>query len=158
MVRKSRKPADSQHIPVAVNFGMVIAAMSELGIAIHPASQKANRGRASINGVPFLFALLPTAAIVRGVVEFPDPSAADDVIPHVSWLLACNQVNVSLDCGRASVVSVPDGYQLRAEVELPLATGLSRRQLRSGLQAAVDQVFSILEETEAAQLSTGSRP
>ncbi|AKK06036.1 hypothetical protein CMUST_08560 [Corynebacterium mustelae] len=150
-MRKLHKPADSYRIPVAVNFGMVVAAMSELGIAIHPASQKADRGQASINGVPFLFALLPTAVIVRGVVKISDSSAAEDIFPHVSWLLACNKVNVSLNCGRASVVTVSDGYHIRAEVELPLATGLSRLQLRSGLRAAVDDIFNILEKIEAAQ-------
>ena len=101
---------------------------------------------ANLNGLPCMFAVLDSVAIVRCDV----PTDAEYAKADAGLFLAANQIN-SVAMGASAVITDFDGMLLvRTESDIPCAAGMNDEQLASALRASVDGVINAQNAMVAA--------
>ena len=140
------KPAQDPHALPDVTLERIIAAMKTFDIELEPVTGRTDAATANLNGLPCMFAVLDSVAIVRCDV----PTDAEYAKADAGLFLAANQIN-SVAMGASAVITDFDGMLLvRTESDIPCAAGMNDEQLASALRASVDGVINAQNAMVAA--------
>ena len=139
-------PAKDPNALPDVTLDRVIAAMKTFDIEFEPVTGRTDAATANLNGLPCMFAVLDSVAIVRCDV----PTDAEYAKADAGLFLAANQIN-SVAMGASAVITDFDGMLLvRTESDIPCAAGMNDEQLASALRASVDGVINAQNAMVAA--------
>lgn len=120
-----------------VTLDRIISAMQTFDIELTKVEGRDDAATANLNGLPCLFAVLDSVAIVRCDV----PTDAVYTQADAGLFLAANQIN-SVAFGARAVISEHENLLVvRTERDIPCAAGLSDEQLTAALKVAVDGVI-----------------
>ena len=120
-----------------VDLDRVIEAMKTFDIELTAVEGRDDAATANLNGLPCLFAVLDSVAIVRCDV----PTDASYAKADAGLFLAANQIN-SVALGARAVITEHEGLLVvRTERDIACAAGMSDEQLAASLKAAVDGVI-----------------
>ncbi|APT92455.1 hypothetical protein CPHO_05665 [Corynebacterium phocae] len=133
---KTLNPNDPNSLAI-VDIDRIIEAMATFEIELERVEGRDDAATANLNGLPCLFAVLDSVALVRCDVQTDATFLGADA----GLFLAANQIN-SVAFGARAVISEYEGtLVVRTERELPIAAGMNDQQLRTQLKAAVDGVL-----------------
>ncbi|HCD4227670.1 TPA: YbjN domain-containing protein [Corynebacterium striatum] len=120
-----------------VDLDRVIEAMKTFDIELTAVEGRDDAATANLNGLPCLFAVLDSVAIVRCDV----PTDASYAKADAGLFLAANQIN-SVALGARAVITEHEGLLVvRTERDIACAAGMSDEQLAASLKVAVDGVI-----------------
>ncbi|HAT1180371.1 YbjN domain-containing protein [Corynebacterium striatum] len=120
-----------------VDLDRVIEAMKTFDIELTAVEGRDDTATANLNGLPCLFAVLDSVAIVRCDV----PTDASYAKADAGLFLAANQIN-SVALGARAVITEHEGLLVvRTERDIACAAGMSDEQLAASLKVAVDGVI-----------------
>ncbi|MFS0060327.1 YbjN domain-containing protein [Corynebacterium striatum] len=120
-----------------VDLDRVIEAMKTFDIELTAVEGRDDAATANLNGLPCLFAVLDSVAIVRCDV----PTDASYAKADAGLFLAANQIN-SVALGARAVITEHEGLLVvRTERDIACAAGMSDEQLAASLKVAVDSVI-----------------
>ncbi|ACP32765.1 hypothetical protein cauri_1172 [Corynebacterium aurimucosum ATCC 700975] len=129
-----------------VTLDRIIEAMRTFDIELEPVSGRDDAATANLNGLPCMFAVLESVAIVRCDV----PTDVNYAKADAGLFLAANQIN-SVAMGARAVIADFDGMLLvRTEADIPCAAGMTDEQLAAALRASVDGVINAQNAMVAA--------
>ncbi|HAT1211964.1 TPA: YbjN domain-containing protein [Corynebacterium striatum] len=120
-----------------VDLDRIIEAMKTFDIELTAVEGRDDAATANLNGLPCLFAVLDSVAIVRCDV----PTDASYAKADAGLFLAANQIN-SVALGARAVITEHEGLLVvRTERDIACAAGMSDEQLAASLKVAVDGVI-----------------
>lgn len=120
-----------------VDLDRVIEAMKTFDIELTAVEGRDDAATANLNGLPCLFAVLDSVAIVRCDV----PTDASYAKADAGLFLAANQIN-SVALGARAVITEHEGLLVvRTERDIACAAGMPDEQLAASLKVAVDGVI-----------------
>ena len=120
--------------------------MKTFDIELEPVTGRDDAATANLNGLPCMFAVLESVAIVRCDV----PTDVNYAKADAGLFLAANQIN-SVAMGARAVIADFDGMLLvRTEADIPCAAGMTDEQLAAALRASVDGVINAQNAMVAA--------
>ena len=120
-----------------VTLDRIISAMQTFDIELTKVEGRDDAATANLNGLPCLFAVLDSVAIVRCDV----PTDAVYTQADAGLFLAANQIN-SVAFGARAVISEHENLLVvRTERDIPCPAGLSDEHLTAALKVAVDGVI-----------------
>ncbi len=129
-----------------VTLDRIISAMQTFDIELTKVEGRDDAATANLNGLPCLFAVLDSVAIVRCDV----PTDAVYTQADAGLFLAANQIN-SVAFGARAVISEHENLLVvRTERDIPCAAGLSDEQLTAALKVAVDGVIGAQDSMVAS--------
>lgn len=138
--------AEDPHALPEVTLDRIIEAMKTFDIELEPVTGRDDAATANLNGLPCMFAVLESVAIVRCDVPTDVTYAKADA----GLFLAANQIN-SVAMGARAVIADFDGMLLvRTEADIPCAAGMTDEQLAAALRASVDGVINAQNAMVAA--------
>lgn len=146
MTNPATPPAEDPHALPEVTLDRIIEAMKTFDIELEPVTGRDDAATANLNGLPCMFAVLESVAIVRCDVPTDVTYAKADA----GLFLAANQIN-SVAMGARAVIADFDGMLLvRTEADIPCAAGMTDEQLAAALRASVDGVINAQNAMVAA--------
>lgn len=146
MTNPTTTAADDPHALPEVTLARIIEAMKTFDIELEPVTGRDDAATANLNGLPCMFAVLESVAIVRCDV----PTDVNYAKADAGLFLAANQIN-SVAMGARAVIADFDGMLLvRTEADLPCAAGMTDEQLAAALRASVDGVINAQNAMVAA--------
>lgn len=146
MTNPTTTAADDPHALPEVTLARIIEAMKTFDIELEPVTGRDDAATANLNGLPCMFAVLESVAIVRCDV----PTDVNYAKADAGLFLAANQIN-SVAMGARAVIADFDGMLLvRTEADLPCAAGMTDEQLAVALRASVDGVINAQNAMVAA--------
>ena len=129
-----------------VTLDRIIAGMKSFEIELERVAGRDDAATANLNGLPCMFAVLDTVAIVRCDV----PTDVEYAKADAGLFLAANQIN-SVSMGARAVIADFDGTLLvRTEADIPCAAGMNDEQLANALKRSVDGVIDAQNAMVAA--------
>lgn len=120
-----------------VTLDRIISAMQTFDIELTKVEGRVDAATANLNGLPCVFAVLDSVAIVRCDV----PTDAVYSQADAGLFLAANQINSAAFGARAVISEHENLLVVRTERDIPCAAGLSDEQLTAALKVAVDGVI-----------------
>lgn len=120
-----------------VTLDRIISAMQTFDIELTKVEGRVDAATANLNGLPCVFAVLDSVAIVRCDV----PTDAVYSQADAGLFLAANQINSAAFGARAVISEHENLLVVRTERDIPCAAGLSDDQLTAALKGAVDGVI-----------------
>lgn len=146
MTNPTNTAAEDPHALPEVTLNRIIDAMKTFDIELEPVPGRDDAATANLNGLPCMFAVLDSVAIVRCDV----PTDVNYAKADAGLFLAANQIN-SVAMGARAVIADFDGMLLvRTEADLPCAAGMTDEQLAAALRASVDGVINAQNAMVAA--------
>ena len=146
MTNPATTPAEDPHALPEVTLDRIIEAMKTFDIELEPVTGRGDAATANLNGLPCMFAVLESVAIVRCDV----PTDVNYAKADAGLFLAANQIN-SVAMGARAVIADFDGMLLvRTEADIPCAAGMTDEQLAAALRASVDGVINAQNAMVAA--------
>ena len=146
MTNPTTTAAEDPHALPEVTLARIIEAMKTFDIELEPVTGRDDAATANLNGLPCMFAVLESVAIVRCDV----PTDVNYAKADAGLFLAANQIN-SVAMGARAVIADFDGMLLvRTEADLPCAAGMTDEQLAAALRASVDGVINAQNAMVAA--------
>lgn len=146
MTNPTTTAADDPYALPEVTLARIIEAMKTFDIELEPVTGRDDAATANLNGLPCMFAVLESVAIVRCDV----PTDVNYAKADAGLFLAANQIN-SVAMGARAVIADFDGMLLvRTEADLPCAAGMTDEQLAAALRASVDGVINAQNAMVAA--------
>ena len=120
-----------------VTLDRIISAMQTFDIELTKVEGRVDAATANLNGLPCVFAVLDSVAIVRCDV----PTDAVYSQADAGLFLAANQINSAAFGARAVISEHENLLVVRTERDIPCAAVLSDDQLTAALKGAVDGVI-----------------
>ncbi|MGV0368096.1 YbjN domain-containing protein [Corynebacterium aurimucosum] len=146
MTNPTTPTAEDPHALPEVTLDRIIEAMKTFDIELEPVTGRDDAATANLNGLPCMFAVLESVAIVRCDV----PTDVNYAKSDAGLFLAANQIN-SVAMGARAVIADFDGMLLvRTEADIPCAAGMTDEQLAAALRASVDGVINAQNAMVAA--------
>lgn len=139
-------PQGTENFLPAVTLDRIIQAMAGFDIELSRVEGRDDAATANLNGLPCMFAVLGSVAIVR--CDVPTDAAFSQA--DAGLFLAANQIN-SVSLGARAVISEHDDQLIvRTERDIPVAAGMTDKQLAAALKAGVDGIIRAQDAMVAA--------